>query len=91
MQHQIDSDLVRRQLIIGQSIEQTLLIEDRQKAMNLLNDSRLPNVKQCFTMNNRLGEGLRYSYGYGGDVGSSHIPAFVGVPRMGTDVEYHIK
>ena len=42
-------------------------------------------------MNNRPGEGVRYSYGYGGLLGSNNIPAFSGASRMGTDVEYQIK
>lgn len=88
---QIDDDLVLRQLIITQQIEQTLLIENREKAVELLNRSRLPNAKQCFTMNTRAGEGLRLAYGYNGTVGSNYIPAFRGTPRMGTDIEYQIK
>ena len=80
-----------RQLVINQSIEQTILVEDRPHAVDLMNNSRLPNVKQCFTMNVRAGEGLRLTYGYGGNAGSNYVPPFKGLPRMGTDVEYQIQ
>ena len=31
-----------------------------------MNGARLQNVKQCFTLINKTGEGLRMGYGYGG-------------------------
>lgn len=34
-----------------------------------MNGARLQNVKQCFTLIKKTGEGLRMNYGYGG-VGS---------------------
>lgn len=80
-----------RQLVINQGIEQTILMEDRSQAIDLMNNSKLSNVKQCFTMNVRAGEGLRLSYGYGGNVGSNYIPPFRGPPRMNTDIEYQIQ
>lgn len=80
-----------RQLVISQSIEQTILVENRPQAIDLMNNSRLPNVKQCFTMNVKAGEGLRLTYGYGGNAGSNYIAPFKGTPRMGTDIEYQIQ
>ena len=63
---QIDNDLARKQLIIGQNIDQSILIENRGVAIDTMNSARLPNVKQCFTLIKKTGEGLRMNYGYGG-------------------------
>lgn len=63
---QFDNDLARKQLIIGQSIDQSILIENRRDAIDTMNSARLPNVKQCFTLVKKTGEGLRMNYGYGG-------------------------
>ena len=63
---QFDNDLARKQLIIGQSIDQSILIENRRDAIDTMNSARLPNVKQCFTLIKKTGEGLRMNYGYGG-------------------------
>ena len=63
---QFDNDLAKKQLIIGQSIDQTILIENRGNAIDTMNSARLPNVKQCFTLIKKTGEGLRINYGYGG-------------------------
>lgn len=87
---EIDNDLVRKQLIISQAIEQTILMDKREDAVNLMSDSRLQNVKQCFTPNKRPGTGLRYSYGWGGGLTENYVPAFSGPPRMKTDVEFQI-
>ncbi|KAI4151925.1 MAG: hypothetical protein LQ341_000809 [Variospora aurantia] len=85
----IDNDLVRKQLIINQMIEQTMLHDDRKEAVNLMSDSRLQNVKQCFTPN-KNGSGSRYSYGWGGNLMENYIPAYKGTARMKTDVEFQI-
>ncbi|KAL8797596.1 MAG: hypothetical protein Q9195_000413 [Heterodermia aff. obscurata] len=88
---QIDNDLVRRHLIIGHAIEQTILIKSRPEAVEKLNAGRLPNVKQCFTLlENKRGAGIRLNYGYGGNLGQNFVPAFEGTPRMKTDIEYQI-
>lgn len=63
---QFDNELSRKQLIIGQSIDQSILIQDRGNAIDTMNGTRLQNVKQCFTLINKTGEGLRMGYGYGG-------------------------
>lgn len=52
---------------------------------------RIHNVRQCFTTNTKLGEGIRYGYGFGGSLSESFIPAFRGMPRMKTDTEYQIR
>ncbi|KAL8642945.1 MAG: hypothetical protein Q9228_000434 [Teloschistes exilis] len=87
---EIDDDLVRKQLIINQMIEQTILIDSRPHAVNVMSDSRLQNVKQCFTHNVRPGTGIRFSYGWGGGLSENYIPAFQGSPRMKTDVEFQV-
>ncbi|KAL8673351.1 MAG: hypothetical protein Q9168_002230 [Polycauliona sp. 1 TL-2023] len=86
---EIDEDLVRKQLIINHSIEQTILIETRQEVMKVMNETRLSNVKQCYTHNTR-GSGLRYSYGWGGGLIQGYVPPWNGQPRMKTDVEYQV-
>lgn len=60
----IDNDSVRRQLIIGQNIEQTLLIEDQKDAYRVMYQGAKPaNVKQCFTMHpSKRGWAQRYGY-----------------------------
>ena len=58
--------MARKQLIIGQNIDQSILIQDRGNAIDTMNGARLQNVKQCFTLINKTGEGLRMGYGYGG-------------------------
>ncbi len=90
---QIDNDLVRRQLIINQGIEQTLLIESRREADSTMYDrGTLPNVKQCFSLNeNKPGWGVRFGYGRGGEANSAPIPPFQGRPRMKTDIESQIR
>ena len=88
---QIDNDLVRKQLVINQGIDQTILIQDRQEAIDTMSSERLHNVKQCFSFNIRPGEAVRLAYGWGGGLSQSYQPAFKGSPRMKTDVEYQIK
>ena len=88
---QIDNDLVRKQLIIGQGIEQTILIKDRSEAVDLMNTSRPHNVKQCFAQNNAPGTGLRLGYGAGGGLSESFVQRFQGIPRMKTDIEHQIR
>lgn len=86
----IDNELIRRQLIINQGIEQTILIEDRQTAMRVMYDGPRPrNVKQCFCLHDsRRGWGIRLGYAGGSaDASSSPIAPPEGKPRMKTDVE----
>ena len=88
---QIDNNMVRNSLIINQSIEQTILIADRKEAIARMNEARIPNVRQCFTHNKRPGSGIRYGYGFGGNLSETYIFPFEGTPRMKTDIEYQIK
>ncbi|KAA6409057.1 MAG: DNA repair Rad18 [Lasallia pustulata] len=89
---EVDNDAVRRQLIINQVVEQTLLIEDRSQAIAKMYDhGRLRNVKQCFSMNDqRNGWGVRLAYGWQGAENISPMPPFQGKPRMKTDIESQI-
>ncbi|KAL8711114.1 MAG: hypothetical protein Q9220_004495 [cf. Caloplaca sp. 1 TL-2023] len=87
---EIDEDLVRKQLIINQAIEQTILVDSRADAVNVMSDARLRNVKQCFTHNVRSGTGIRFSYGFGGGLSENFVPAFNGPPRMKTDLEFQV-
>lgn len=87
---QIDNDLVRKQLVINQSIEQTVLAKAREDGVAALEGPNRTNVRQCFALNARRG-GLRLSYGYGGGLTQNFIEPFGGIPRMKTDIEYQIK
>jgi len=87
---EIDNELIRRQLIINQGIEQTILIEDRKTAMRVMYDGARPrNVKQCFCLHDtRRGWGIRLGYTGGTtDASSGPIAPPDGKPRMKTDVE----
>ncbi|KAL8785930.1 MAG: hypothetical protein Q9213_003079 [Squamulea squamosa] len=86
---EIDNDLARKQLIIVHGIDQTILIDNRKDASDLMNATRLPNVKQCFTHNTK-NTGHRFTYGWGGGVVQGHVPAWNGQPRMKTDVEFQV-
>ncbi|KAL9102289.1 MAG: hypothetical protein Q9163_002558 [Psora crenata] len=87
---EIDNDIVRNSLIINQSIEQTILIADRKEAIALMNEARIPNVKQCFCHNIKPGSGARIGYGFGSHLSETYIYPFEGTPRMKTDIEYQI-
>lgn len=88
---QIDNELAKKQLIINQGIDQTILIKSRSEAIDEMNQARLQNVRQCFALTEKPGEGVRLGYGYGGGLSQSHQPGFRGTPRMKTDIEYQIK
>lgn len=83
--------MVKKQMIINQAIEQTLLIENRNDGVAALEGDKSRNVRQCYTLNNQAGSGLRLGYGYGGTLSQSFLDPFRGIPRMKTDVEYQIK
>ena len=81
-----------RQLVINQGIEQTILIEDMEEANKRMDDVRLRNVKQCFSMNPaKPGAGMRIGYGWGGNLSSTAIDPYEGMPRMKTDDESQIR
>jgi chromosome segregation ATPase len=90
---EIDNELVRSQLVIGQVIEQTILIERRQDAMKILYDGPRPqNVKQCFCLHDtKRGHGIRLGFMAGSaDPSSAPILPTAGKPRMKTDLESQI-
>lgn len=91
MGFQIDNDLVRKQLIINQAIEQTVLTEHRDDGVKALEGANSRHVKQCYTLNVKPGSGLRLAHGYGGGLSQAYIDPFKGPPRMKTDLEYQIK
>ncbi|KAI5283469.1 Structural maintenance of chromosomes protein 6 [Ascosphaera aggregata] len=89
----IDNEIVKRQLIINNGIEQTLLIEDLEEASKVMFDRQRPrNVKRCFAIdrhNPRRGYALTYNRS--GGPGQSPIAAFQGQTRMKTDHESQIR
>ncbi|OCL01941.1 putative DNA repair protein Rad18 [Glonium stellatum] len=89
----IDNDLVRNQLIISQGIEQTVLIRDRNAAMEFMYGGTRPaNVKMCFCMHDtKRGWGLALQYSSGGSERSSPVHPWGARLRMQTDFEYQIK
>ena len=90
--HQIDDDLIQRQLIVNNGIEQTLLIEDRSEAVNVMGRVRPQNVKRCFSVNaNQAGAGVSISSSFGNSLSQTYVAPFRGAPRMKTDIEYQIK
>ncbi|KAI9752799.1 MAG: hypothetical protein M4579_005474 [Chaenotheca gracillima] len=89
---EIDNELVKRQLIINQGIEQTILIEDREEANRVMFESMKPrNVKQCFCLHDtKRGWGVRLGYTRGVEASTSPMPPMNGAPRMKTDIESQI-
>jgi hypothetical protein len=89
----IDNDLVRNQLIINQGIDQTVLISDRQEAVDT-NMQRHRNVKQIFCLHDDQrqfrGRGHRLNLGSSGDPTVGPINAWARPPRMQADVKDQI-
>jgi structural maintenance of chromosomes protein 6 len=84
----IEKEIIKRQLVINQSIEQTILIPSVKKARELMDRTRLPNVKQCYSHQpHKPNAGERFSYGLGGALNSSFIPPWNKRPRMRTQAE----
>jgi hypothetical protein len=91
---QIDDDLVRNQLIINQSIEQTVLIEDMKEGAKFMDDRGPPttNVKMCFTFaDGDTTKGRVINYNNAGGINNSPIAPFTGSLRMQMDHEAKIK
>lgn len=89
----IESDLILRQLIIGQAIEQSILIQDRQACLDALYKGPKPkNVKQGFSLNdNRRGWGWRFGYvGQQNDQSANPVKPPERTIRMKTDVQSQI-
>jgi structural maintenance of chromosomes protein 6 len=89
---QIDSPIVRNQLIIHHFIEQTVLIQDREQAMSFMyNGGRPINVKHCFCFAQQRGHGLRLAYMPSGGELTGPVRAWDGRPRISTDTEAQVK
>ncbi|MCJ1246552.1 Structural maintenance of chromosomes protein 6 [Trapelia coarctata] len=86
---EIDNPLILRQLIINQAIEQTILIEDNQEAVQKMDRGRLRNVKQCYALTDKGAQ--RLTYGFGGNLQSTAVGRYRGIPRMKTDIEIQIR
>ncbi|OAL46051.1 dna repair protein-like protein rad18 [Pyrenochaeta sp. DS3sAY3a] len=90
----IENHLVRNQLIINQSIEQTVLIESRNEGSNFMH-SRGPkteNVKMCFTFadgDKRRGRVINFTAS--GGINDSPIDEFRGQLRMQADKDDQIR
>lgn len=83
---EIDNEMVKRQLIIGNGIDQTILIKTRAEGMDhMLGDARLRNVKRCLTFSAKRGFGHSISY-LGRGYETSGIDPYNGRPRMTTDI-----
>ncbi|KAF2144764.1 uncharacterized protein K452DRAFT_222905 [Aplosporella prunicola CBS 121167] len=90
----IDDDLVRNQMVINQSIDQTVLIEDFNEAQNFAHsDGQKPrNVKQVFAFNqDRRGGGMRLGWTGAGGATLSPVMAWDRRPRMHADREAQIR
>ncbi|KAI1496023.1 P-loop containing nucleoside triphosphate hydrolase protein [Biscogniauxia marginata] len=88
-----DDQRVRDQLIIGQSIEQTILIEDRIEGQRVMLDGQSPeNVLACLCFHDsRRGHGLRISKRVGTHFSTSPItPNPDQKPRMKSDEDSQI-
>ncbi|KAF2827344.1 dna repair protein-like protein rad18 [Ophiobolus disseminans] len=90
----INSDLVRNQFIINQTIEQTVLIESHREGYQLMSDRgpRARNVKMCFTFaedDTRKGRVINYSPS--GGINDSPIDEYRGVSRMQVDKDDQIR
>ncbi|KAI9052501.1 hypothetical protein LZ554_003845 [Drepanopeziza brunnea f. sp. 'monogermtubi'] len=83
----IDNELVKRQLIIGHAIEQTILIESRSQAIGVMYDGPRPrNVRQCFAMHDsKRGFGHQLSFGPRNSRELAPIHPPKGRPKMRTD------
>ncbi|KAF2500398.1 putative DNA repair protein Rad18 [Lophium mytilinum] len=85
----IDNDLVRNQMIIGQAIDQTVLIKDRTAAFNFISaDVRPQNVRQVFAMSDqKRGAGHLFQLTSGGAPKLGPIHPWNKRVRMQTDQE----
>lgn len=90
---EIDNEAVKKQLVIANAIEQTLLIPDMSEASDALYAGGRPleNVKRCycFSPTSRL-KGAALSY-RNGQAAQDPIHEFLGTPRMRTDIDESIR
>jgi chromosome segregation ATPase len=90
---EIDNDLVKKQLIINQGIEQTVLIESQDDAYRVLYEGARPrNINQVYCLHHTMrGHGIRLTYMSGSsDPSTSPIDPPRGPPRMKTDIEAQV-
>ncbi|KAL1887645.1 Structural maintenance of chromosomes protein 6 [Sporothrix stenoceras] len=86
---EFDDPLIRDQLIINSYIEQTILIEDRKRAEQIMFNGPVPqNVNACLALHDKKrGEGLRLATRGGSNVSTTPVvPNLAQKPRMKTDV-----
>lgn len=93
---EFEDDMVRNSAIINQGIEQTVLFDNLKEALNFMDPRNYggrppPNVKQCFAMGDKRGEGHRLGYMTSGGESRAPIKAWTGPSRMKTDDEYQIQ
>jgi structural maintenance of chromosomes protein 6 len=91
----IENDLIKKHLIISQSIEQSILIPDRSDGIRIMFDGPRPqNVKQCFCINQQnRGWGIRLGYLGGRQSNNreqSPIKPSQGKSRMKTEIQSQI-
>lgn len=86
---EIDNDLVRNQLIITMAIDQVVLVENQEQAMDYMYPTNRPrprNVKSCITWTSgSQGNGIRYEHARTGAEKSSPLTRWNGDARMKTD------
>ncbi|KAL5040822.1 hypothetical protein BDW71DRAFT_192963 [Aspergillus fruticulosus] len=90
---QFDNELVRRQLVINNGIEQNLLIEDLEEASSILFDGERPkNAKRCFCINKSdKRRGILLSYSRSGEPSQAPVSVYAGNPRMKSDRNSQIR
>ncbi|KKK17220.1 DNA repair protein [Aspergillus ochraceoroseus] len=90
---QIESELVRRHLVINHGIEQMLLIENLEEASSVLFDGERPkNVKRCYCINQAdRRRGIHLSYSRTGEPSQAPVSVYTGNPRMKSDQASQIR
>jgi chromosome segregation ATPase len=87
-----ENDWVRDQLIINQTIEKVILVEERTKGEAIISDGNAPrNVSLCLCFHDKKrGEGLRLSRKEDGSMSASPIQEYKRSSRMKSDNETRI-
>ncbi|KAI9652456.1 MAG: Structural maintenance of chromosomes protein 6 [Alyxoria varia] len=89
---EIDNDLVRNQLIIHNYIDQQILIENQNEAINTFEHVRPRNMAGIFCFHKtEAGKGFRFSWGRGNTMKQDPVDAWNGFPRMRTDIAAQIR
>ncbi|KAJ6153787.1 hypothetical protein N7470_006746 [Penicillium chermesinum] len=90
---QFDNPEVQRLLVIQNSIDQTLLIENLDEAFSVLYDGpRLRNVKRCFCIDAKdRRRGVMLTYNKSGDPSQGPVPIQKGHPRVKSDAASQIR